>query len=278
MIEIGQRELDRFASYMFVKFPSADIISFKALKADTASMSFPVQKRTVKDTYVIALPESAKKYTEALGKSTRTGIRYQMNKVARDHPSFLSRFYTNEEIDEDCVRQILRLSEARIASKTARFSHDEERIIRLAKNCGIVHVLYIDGRICAGSINYRVGSSFFGEAIGQDGIYEKYGLGKLTVYLTICECIARGGKNFYLGGGRFEFKQRMLGTHLEMDRVEIYRSYAKMILHADRAGMVVIGGYVRQVKNWLWQHEKHPAAKFVIQLFYDLKNAGKVER
>lgn len=278
MIEIAQTELDRFARYMFAKFSSASVISFKAIKTDTYGFSFPIQKCYAKDTYVIPLPATPKEYTAALGKSTRTAIRYQMNKVTRDHPSFTSKFYVNEEIDEQHIRDILRLSEARISSKAFKFLHDEKRIIRLAKMCGFVNVIFIDGRLCAGSVNYRIGSSFFGGVMGQDQTYEKYGLGKLTIYLTICESIARQGKKFYLGGGPFDYKSRMLGVQQEMDRLEIYRSYGKLMLNFHVAAKTAIDGYVRETNVWLHKNEDKWVSQVVLNSFYFLKNLRKRER
>lgn len=272
MIEVDHVELDRFVSYVFAHFPSVDIISFKALKADTKQLAFPVQRHNAKETYVISLPATKEEYTASLGKSTRTGVRYQQNKVARDHPSFASRFYINDEIDEEHIRAILRLSEQRISGKAFKFSHDAHRIIRLARRCGFVHVLSIDGQLCAGSINYRIGASVFGEAIAQDPAFEHYGLGKLTVYLTICESIAKGCTKFYLGGGRFDFKSRMLGEQLEMDRLNIYRSYGSYLYHIDRVAMTAFDGYIRQMKLWLRKHEDRAAAQRVIRFFYGWKS------
>lgn len=278
MIEIDPAELSRFAQYMFANFPLSSVISFKAVKTDAAGFPFPFQKSSVKETYVIALPATPEEYTASLGKSTRTGVRYQLNKVRRDHPSFVSRFYVNEEIDEAHVRAILRMSEERITAQAFSFSHDTERVLGLLKTCGFVHVLFIDGRVCGGSVNYRVGSGCFGEAIGQHPDYEKYGLGKLTVYLTVCESIAMGCRKFYLGGGRFDFKSRMLGVLQEMDRLDIYRSRAKMLLNIDKAGKVVVDGYVRQLKTWLRKNEEKALARFVVSSFYSWKNMRKKDR
>lgn len=272
MLEIDQRELGRFARYVFAKFSDANIISFKAIKANTHKLGFPVQKCNAKDTYMIALPATPQEYTAGLGKSTRSTTRHQLNKVVRDYPSFTSRFYVNEEIEDQHVREIIKFNEARITSKAYKFSHDENRIITLAKMCGFVNVITIDGRVCAGTVNYRIGSSYFGEVIGYDFSYEKSGVGKLALYLTICESITRGGKKFYLGGGRFDFKSRMLGVQLDMDRVEIYRSYAQLILNLDKAATAAIKGYVRQIKVWLRKHEDNRCAQLVFNSFYFWKN------
>jgi hypothetical protein len=275
MLELEQVELDRFARYIFKRFPEANIISFQALKANTHQFGFPVQRSNAKDTYMISLPATPQEYTASLGKSTRSTTRHQLNKVVRDYPSFTSRFYVNEEIDEQHVREIIRFNETRISNRAYKFSHDEKRIISLVKMCGFVNVISIDGRVCAGTVNYRIGNSIFGEVIGYDFAYEKSGIGKLALYLTICESITRGGKNFYLGGGRFDFKSRMLGTQLDMDRIEIYRSYTQLIFNLDKAATAAIKGYIRLLKIWLHNHEDNVCAQLIFNSFYFWKNLRK---
>jgi hypothetical protein len=272
MIEIDQPEVHRFASYIFAKFEHADIISFKALKTTTHKFGFPVQRHESKDTYVIALPATPEKYTESLGKHTRADIRQKTNKVRREFPTFVSTFYVDQDVDEKHVREIIALSENKINSKGVKLAHDVERIIALAKMCGFVNVLTIDGRICAGSVNYRIGSTYVGGITGYDPEYEKYGLGRVCVHQSICESIARGGKKYYLGGGAFEFKQRLLGVPLSMDELHIYRSRAKLLLNLGRAAQVVIVGRVRYLKKVLHRNQQKAWAKFVFKSFHVFRN------
>jgi hypothetical protein len=272
MIEIEQSELDRFVRYIFTKFERVDVISFKALKTATENFCFPVQKHNSKDTYVVALPGTPEEYTASIGKNTRADIRQQTNRIRRDFPSFAWRFFVNEDIDEKHVREIVKFSENKINAKGVKVSHDVERIMALAKMCGFVSVLLIDGRVCAGSINYLVGTSCFGDVTGYDPQYEKYGFGKLCLHETISETIMRGGTKFYLGGGVFDFKQRMLGTLLCMDELHIYRSYAKMLVHFDRTAGAAIAACVGRLKKMLHRHKKKAWAKFVFSSFHLLKN------
>jgi hypothetical protein len=272
MIEIDQAEVQRFAAYAFAKFEQADIIRFKALKTTTHKFGFPVQQHESKDTYVISLPATPDKYTESLGKHTRADIRQKTNKVRREFPGFVSTFYVDEEIDEKHVREILALSEHKINAKGVKLAHDVERVIALAKMCGFVNVLTIDGRICAGSVNYRIGTTYVGGITGYDPAYEKYGLGRVCVHESIRESIARGGKKYYLGGGAFEFKQRLLGVPLCMDELHIYRSRAKMLLNLGRAARIVMLGRVRYLKKTLHQNNQKAWAKFVFKSFHFVRN------
>lgn len=275
MIEIAEAEVERFAAHVFEHFNNVDVITFKALKTTTSRFRFPVQKYGSKETYVIALPATPEDYTSSLGKSTRANIRQQTNGVQRHFPSFASKFFENEEITEEHIRQIIAFSEKKINAKGIRFSHDAERIIALARSCGFVNIFLIDGRVCAGSINYRVGTSYFGEVTGYDPEYEKYGLGKLCVHQTICESISRGGKRFYLGGGVFDFKQRLLGAVVGMDELHIYRSYPRMLANAGTAARALAAAYVRRLKKVLHQHKQEKWAKAVFKSVYFFRNRAK---
>jgi len=272
MIEIDPAEIDRFTRHVLMEFPQIDIINFKALKTVIGRFGYPMQKYKSKDTYMIELPGTPNEYTASIGKSTRTNIRYQNNNVIRNYPSFSVKFYANEDIDEQHIKTIVRFSEQKIKTKDSGFRHNEENIVRLAKMCGFVCVLMINDRVCAGSINYQIGSSYFGEVLGHDVEYDKYGLGKLALHQTICESIVRGGRKFYLGGGVFDFKNRMLGMQVSMDELQIYRSYGKLMLNFDKAAKTIIFFHVRQMKSWLHQHKNNLVARCAFKYFYFLKN------
>jgi hypothetical protein len=221
---------------------------------------------------VIALPGTTEEYTESIAKSTRADIRRQTRNVLRDFPSFTSEFFVGEDVREEHIRKIIAFSERKINSKGVKLSHDVERITALAKMCGFIHVMSIDGRICAGSVNYQVGSSYFGDVTGYDPEYEKYALGKLGAYHTICECIARGGTKFYLGGGVFEFKSKMSGVILSMDELQIYRSRLKMLVNFDRVARTFLVRCVGRLKKLLHQNKEAMWAKLVFKSFYFLSN------
>jgi hypothetical protein len=276
MIAIEGAELRRFAHYVFRHFPEVDLIGFPALKADTAGLGFPAQQHNAKNTWVIALADTPQAYLAGLGKATRANIRHQTRNVERDLPGMATRFYVNEEIDEWHVRAILGLSEATIRAGGASVSHDAGRILALARTCGFVAVLSIDGEVCAGTVNYRVGSSCFLDVTGYDRRYEKYSLGKLCVFQTVCESIARGCKRYYLGGGDFGYKQRLGGEALDMDEVRIYRSRWRMLVNLDRAVAAVCRAGLRRLKKHLHRHKQRLPARIVFRLYYLFKEkAGR---
>ena len=272
MVEVEQAEVERFADYIFSNFRQVDIIRFKALKTTVHESGFPVQRHYSKDTFVIALPATPEEYTESIAKSIRADIRRQTRNVARDFPSVTTEFFVDGDVREEHIREIIGFSERKINAKGVKFSHDVERIIALARMCGFVSVLLIDGRVCAGSVAYRVGSSYFGDVTGYDPAYEKYALGKLIIHQTICESIVRGGTKYYLGGGVFEFKNKMAGALLSMDELQIYRSRVKMLVNVDRVVGTLIAAGVGRLKRLLHQRKQEAWARLVFKSFYFFSN------
>ena len=272
MIEIDQVELHRFANYVFATFPAVDLIGFKAVKTAAGRFGFPVQQHHSKGTYVITLPATAEQYTASLGKSTRAGVRQQTNLVNRTFPTFTTHYYMDKDIDEEHIKAILKFSEDRIGVQGVKLAHDLDRILALSRVCGYLVVHSIDGRICAGSVNYRVGTSYFGDVTGYDMQYERYGLGKICVHQTICGSIERGGTKFYLGGGDFDFKQRFLGVALDMDELRIYRSHLKMLVNLDRVAQVLVDNGIRSLKKLLHRHKQKLLGRLAFKFFYALKN------
>lgn len=272
MIELEQAEVNRFANYIFTKFAQIDVIRFKAVKTSMQESVFPVQQYNSKDTFLIALPGTPQEYTDSITTSTRADIRRQTKHILRDFPSFTSEFFVNGDISEEHIRKIIAFSERKINAKGVKFAHDVERITALARVCGFVNVLLVNGRVCAGSVNYRVGSSYFGDVTGYDPEFEKYSVGKLCVHRTICESIARGGKKFYLGGGVFEFKNKLSGVLLGMDELQIYRSRVKMLLNVDTVARTFIVSWVGKVRKMLHQHKQEAWAMFVFKAFYFFSN------
>lgn len=272
MIDIPPAVLERFARYVFEHLPSIEVIRFNAVRTAPAGIGFPVQRYNAKETWVVSLPATPEDYLAALGKSTRAKLRSRLNGIARNFPSFTIKCFANADIDEAAVRQIARLSEQRIRARGVRLKHDVERMMALARTCGFVTLLLIDGRICAGSLNYRVGTCLFGELTAHDPAYERHGLGALCVYHTICESIRRGGRKFYLGGGVFDFKERMLGERLDMDQLHIYRSRRTLLANLDIVAATFAQGRIRRLKMRLHARKGTWFADLAFRAFHACRN------
>lgn len=254
---IEAAEIERFARYIFTVFADVNIILFHAVEARIERLAFPYQQATCTEDIVLTLPGTEEEYRANLGKATRSYLSRYLNKLKRDIPSFHHAVYEKEEIDEEHVREIIRLNRARMAGKNkSSYIDDEEaeRIVKLAKECGLVSVMTIDGRVCAGTINYQVGRNYFLKVIAHDSDYNDYRLGTLCCYLAICECIRRKGREYHFLWGQYEYKYRLLGVQRNLDHISIYRSHTRLLLNGGAAARTALSGYAIDAKNWL-QHQ-----------------------
>jgi hypothetical protein len=133
-----------------------------------------------------------------------------------------------------------------------------DRILKLVKECnGFVGVATIDNEICGGLINFRIRNNYFMKIIAHDPRYNKFSLGRTCCFLTICECIRRGGEEFNLLWGQLDYKRRLLGMKLDLDEISVFRSPYHKAMNAD---MVLTGLWrdlIRKTKLWLLNPENY---------------------
>lgn len=233
-IQLDPEELNRFARYVFAHFSSVNVILFHAVHTEAQRIRFPCQHFHCTEDIVLDLPTSVDAYRARMGKATRSYLSRYMNKLQRDFPSMRHEVYRQDEIGRHHLQQIIDMNRARMADRNRESYIDDaeaERIIGMAQRCGLVSVITIDGRVCAGAINFRIGEHYFLKVIAHDSAYNDYRLGTLCCYLAICECIAQGGKEYHFLWGRYDYKYRLLGVQRDLDHVAVYRSRMHMLLN-----------------------------------------------
>ncbi|HYD78488.1 MAG TPA: GNAT family N-acetyltransferase [Paucimonas sp.] len=246
-----------FARYVFATYPTAAVIAFKAVETAERSSSrlpFPRQRHRHTEDIVLALPDSADAYFEMLSKGTRRHFKRRMRKLQDELPSWKFRFLLEDDIDESTVRAVVELNRARMAGKhKASAIADDEigRIARLARERGIAGIIEIDGRICAGAVGFRAGGNYFLSVLAHDPRYDRYWLGILCCYHTICECIARGGEEFHFLWGEYDYKTMLMGVKRDLHNLLVYRSRAHRIRHADIALTAAAGAAFRATRSRL---------------------------
>jgi hypothetical protein len=277
MIRIDEEEIHRFANYVFARFSSIAVISFQAIQTTVGRLPFPCQKCIETEDFSMRLPATTDEYTASLGKATRDYIKRYSRKILRTYPSFACTFRSGSDVDEQTIRDIIDMCKTRMESKKKKFALNEgeaKALIRLARVCGFIHAARINGRLCAGSLSYRIGSNHFVFVIAHDAEFDHFRPGTLCYYFTICESILLGAKHFHMGRGWYEYKRRLLGVRQEFDRLLIYRSYRHMALHCDSVVKTACIGYVRRLKLWLLhpQHQNSFISRFTVNLLHALRN------
>jgi hypothetical protein len=280
-ISVSAEEVERLAQYVFARFKSVGALCFSAIDVPAHRFPFPCQRAHFTNDIVLALPGSAPQYLASLGKSTRQNIKYYLNRIQRDFPTFRHSVFENGAEGEHIFGDIVRLNRARMSAKDKICGVDDDearRLLALAQQHGLVSVVTIDGRVCAGAICYRIGANFFLRVIAHDSQFNAYGLGLLCCYLAIGECIARGGKEFHFMWGREEYKYRLLGQQRDFDSLALYRSRLRMLLDGRRVTKTAFGACRDQIKSWLLDPQNQTRAparqvKAALELLRRIKRA-----
>lgn len=228
-------EINAFARFAFENYPDAKKISFRAVLAPFESLRFPFHRSMCSEDIIIDLPESPAAYTARLGASTRKTIKYRLNRLKKKFPTFRFDCHEKQAVREEHVRQVIEFNRARMGEKNKTSVIDDAEtdcILSLVRESGFVGIVSIDGRVCAGTITYRIGANHFSRVNAHDPEYNEYRLGMLCCYLTICACIERGARRFHLFHGRYEYKYMLGGTLHLLDNILVYRSMPALVLDA----------------------------------------------
>ena len=253
-IALDDAELARFSEFMFSRYPDVNVISFKAIETTLKRMRFPHQRFNHLEDMTLALPASADEYFAGLGKHTRHNIRRHLARIEEAFPSFRFEVFEKTEMTPQRVREIIEFNRARMAEKNIVSIIDEretQHIVDLVQARGFVGVITIDGRLCAGAISFQSGQNYFLNVLAHDPCYDSYWLGFLCCYLTIRECIGRGGGEFHFLWGRYTYKFLLGAVQRDLDNVIVYRSRMRLLRNLDIACASARRGYVRALKIWL---------------------------
>lgn len=251
VIKLDAAEIKRFTTTIFERFASTGAITFNAIRTESNTLALPIQHFNCSEDIVVTLPDTVQQYDESLGKATRKNIKRYMNKLTRDFPSLHYEVLTGDQITMQHVQQIFSFNHARMARKKKVSTLDAAeaaRLLRLSRDKGMVTVLRIDGRICAGEICSRVGGHYYSHVGAHDPTYDEYRLGTISCYLSICECINRGGKEFHMLWGQYPYKFLLRGVQRDLQHLTIYRSRAHMLLNAPMALKIALQSQVRSIK------------------------------
>lgn len=278
-MHISEEELLRFADAVFSRYSGARIIRFHAIWASMNRGAFPCQQHPALEDIVLTLPDTPEAYLAGLGKSTRSYINRYMNKLKRECPSFRHEVVVGEEIEESLLRELIVLHRARMTSKDKVSVIDDSRmreILCLAREFGFAVVARVDGRVCAGTINYRVGENYFLETVAHDSDFNDYRIGTICSYLTVCECIVRGGREYHFLWGNYDYKFRLGGVRRELNDLYLYRSRLDMLLCSDFAFKIAARRNLLELKKRLLHAADQNGSNFARQTICILQKGKRM--
>jgi hypothetical protein len=259
MMQLAPEEIERFAKAMFSRFPSVARISFSKIGKDIGTLSLPWQQYGDAEDIVVSLPETPDAYMSRLGSKLRHNIRHQMKAICADFPGFCFETYENGAIAEHHVAGLIELKKANIDEKRIKFGITPEEaawMIECAKTNGLLIVALLDGKVCGGSLSFRLDDHYFSHLNGYDPRFAKYSLGMLCCYLAIKEQIQRGAKEAHLLWGRNPYKFKLLGVQRDVANLDIYRSRMKYYRYFNRVFRHALDNFVAEQKQMLLQNEQ----------------------
>lgn len=236
-MRLSHEQAGLFGTYVFSRYPTVSVIRFSSVDLQPGgSLPFPHQSLQSLENIVLALPASAQAYHASLSKNTRRNLKRYGERMVRDFPSFTWEVVEGRDVDDQDVRAIIRLNVVRMASKSKVSAYDAtetERMVALVRQCGVVGIARIDGRVCAGALSFRTGGNYALSVLSHDPAYNDYSPGMLCAYNTICECIARGAREFHFLWGRYDYKFLLLAEERPLVKLTIYRSWMQMLMHLN---------------------------------------------
>lgn len=253
-VALDEEEIRCFAAYIFGTFKSVRVITLNRVRTNLRRLPYPWHGVDHTEDMIVPLPATVKEYDAQVGKNMRRNIKRYTSALERDFPSYAYKVCIGEQVSEQEIRDIIRLSCIRMESKNIvpRFNEEETRwIVQLAKQCGLVGIATIEGQVCAGAIGFRIGENYFMHVIAHDPKYNDYSLGILCYYHTICEGIARGGRRFHLLQGRYGYKYRLLAERHDVRHIDIYRNPLWAALHSRWIFRKAVNGHLLAFKQWL---------------------------
>jgi len=278
-IALEKEEIEQFVAYVFRENPSARRVIFPGISPEFGMVSYPNSAILWTSDIFLPLPETVETYLAALGRATRSSLKRYGNKIRRDHPSFQFEAFPSGHANAAEIDALLSMNEARIEKRSQAPDISEREAIftrELLEKCGFVALIRIDNEIVAGTINFQFGSNFFLHLLSHDSRFDRYGLGTLCCYLSICECIARGGKEYHFLWGQYEYKYRLLGVQRDFVRLTIYRSTIRMLLQSRLYLNPALANICYLVKDWAIRKSlRKDRTNLASILLFDVLNAAR---
>jgi hypothetical protein len=264
LIHLSQTEISEFIAFVFARYATVSNIALNAIAADVKGLRYPFQRFFCAEDIVIGPMTTVDAYSASLTKNTRKSIRRHTNSLLRNHPGYRYAILPPEEVSEDLIRLIIGFNKARMASKERISAYSDEEcdwIYALASVRGMVSVITIDGKVCAGTVCCKVARGYHMLVSAHDPAYDEFGMGTLCCYRSICEYIARGGEQVHLLWGRHAYKASLGGAPRRFDRIAVYRSRVDYLRNFDKVVFAAAAGYAREARLCLMNAEGQDSFK-----------------
>ncbi len=264
LIALSARDIGAFSDFVFARYPSVARIGLNAVSADLAALPYPSQRFVCAEDIVVTPLTTVDAYTRGLSKNIRKTMRRHTNALRRERPSYHYAVLPSEAVTDALVRDIIGFNRARMAVKERISAYTDQEtawILALTRASGIVSVITIDGKVCAGAVCCSVADHYYMLVGAHDPAFDEFGLGTLCCYQSICSYIERGARHLHLLWGRHPYKTSLGGVPRRFDRITVYRSGLACLRHLDHAAFTALTGGAREARLWLVDAEAEDSVR-----------------
>lgn len=205
---IDNNILKDFYNFLFQQYPTAGQIKI--------SHSISNQGLKKKRTYwYIDLPSTKEEFDKRLGQSTRYNTKRHPRKIIETFGEYTIEYLDKTQISNELVKLLLKWKKER---KHYNFKGNEQEYIKHF-HITEAYVMKLQNEIVAIIFNSDTGENVYFEqiAFSTEPKYQRYSLGNVLYYYTICDLIKRKKKRYYLyagSGKKYEYKKRMNGKEI----------------------------------------------------------------
>lgn len=254
MFTIGSAQLERMARHLFARYPEVGLIHAPSVAPDDAGIAFPVQRFNATEDIVVTLPSTPEHYLSSLGRNTRTAIRRAQKLLASGESPLEFMFCEKGGVGREGIARLIELNRLRLEGKHQVSRHNQKTLAeleRVTEAYGFTLLARAGGEICGGVICSQVGTQVYMHVIAHARAFDDARLGMYCCYLSICEAIRRGARDYHLLSGRYAYKFRLLGKCREFDRIVIYRSRTALLSNLGTYTKTLARGKGRLAKRQL---------------------------
>ncbi len=271
----------RFARRMFREYPDIRRVHFHAVQLHGWPTGLPAARFTLTEDMVITLPDTENAYMSSLGRATRKSLRQNMSRA----PGLVHTVTPGAETAPSVVDAIVGFNHARMRRKQRDSALDDAataklRTLLLAR--GVVGTVWLQGRLCAGTLACRFGEDLYSLVNAHDPVFDSLGMGNIGRHLMITAAIRSGVRRFHLLGGQLASKQAALARRVPLDDLLVYRNRLARLQDAPTLSQLHLASLLHQLRTAMEDREfasrAGPATRAMLAVLRTLKPWARAGR
>ena len=217
-------EIDMFCAYFFAHY-RVRYVNWGGFYHPDENGTYQAQKTASVSDIIMDLPKDENTWLQSLDKATRKHVPYYKRRFLREYPDAELKVYRKEEISEELIRKIVHFNHLRMEEKNTHSDLDEADTVGTYKLCqyyGCVHTVELNGELLGATIDPELYGHGHLAVIAHDPAYNKYNIGQIALYETICDSIRAGDVRFHFLWEMSDYKRRFGGHLVELYYYHIY--------------------------------------------------------